>query len=129
VKPILFLPAFIFLIISAILLCMPGNAHFPGSWWFRNIPQFDKLVHIGLFGTLCLLFHLPAWKSTLSNRKRQRWFWFISIATVSYGVAIEFIQRELIVGRSFEEADILADTVGSLGALALSLSFFLRKQD
>lgn len=83
---------------------------------------------MGLFGLLCLLFHLPAWRSSLSNRSRHRWYWFISIASITYGVAIEFIQRDLVRGRSFEEADILADAVGSLGALALSQTFFLRKQ-
>lgn len=30
----------------------------------------------------------------------------------SYGIAIEFIQAELIEGRSFEELDIVADFIG-----------------
>lgn len=80
-----------------------------------------------MFGMLCFLFHLPAWKSSLQNRARQRWFWLISIGSVIYGTGMEFVQRELIVNRSFEEADILADTVGALGALALSQTLFLRK--
>jgi len=126
-KPIRFIPAFLFLIITVILLCLPGTGQFPASWWFRKIPQFDKLVHIGMFGMLCFLFHLPAWKSNLENKARQRWFWFISIGCILYGTGMEFVQRELIIGRSFEEADILADSVGALGALALSQTLFLRK--
>lgn len=122
-----FIPAFIFLAISIYLLCLPGNGSFPASWWFQKIPQFDKLVHIGIFGMLCFLFHLPAWKSSLRNKARQRWFWFISIGSILYGTAMEFVQRELVVGRSFEEADILADAVGALGALALSQTIFLQK--
>lgn len=74
------------------------------------------------------LFHIPAWKSTLENKGRQRWFWFISIGCILYGTGMEFVQRELIIGRSFEEADILADAVGALGALAFSQTIFLRKQ-
>lgn len=81
-----------------------------------------------MFGMLCFLFHLPAWKSNLRNKSRQRWFWFISISFILYGTAMEFVQRELVVGRSFEEADILADAVGALGALALSQTIFLQKQ-
>ncbi|HCL05798.1 MAG TPA: hypothetical protein DHW64_07475 [Chitinophagaceae bacterium] len=126
-KLIRFIPAFIFLIITIILLCLPGNNGFPGSWWFRKIPQFDKLVHIGMFGMLCFLFHLPAWKSSLQNGARQRWFWLVSVGSIVYGTGMEFVQRELIVNRSFEEADILADSVGALGALALSQTLFLRK--
>lgn len=127
-KLIRFIPAFIFLAISIYLLCLPGNAAFPAGWWFKKIPQFDKLVHIGMFGMLCFLFHLPAWKSSLRNKGRQRWFWFISIGSILYGTAMEFVQRELVVGRSFEEADILADAVGALGALAFSQTVFLQKQ-
>lgn len=127
-KPTRFIPGFIFLAITIYLLCLPGNSSFPASWWFRKIPQFDKLVHIGMFGMLCFLFHLPAWKSNLQNKDRQRWFWFISISFILYGTAMEFVQRELVVGRSFEEADILADAVGALGALALSQTIFLQKQ-
>lgn len=81
-----------------------------------------------MFGMLCFLFHLPAWKSSLKNKNRQRWFWFISIGCIAYGTGMEFVQRELVIGRSFEEADILADAVGALGALALSQTIFLEKQ-
>lgn len=123
-----FIPAFIFLIITIFLLCLPGTNGLMESWWFRNIPQFDKLVHIGMFGMLCFLFHLPAWKSKLQNSGRQKWFWTVSVLSVAYGTGMEFVQRELIVNRSFEEADILADTVGALGALALSQTIFLRKK-
>ncbi len=80
-----------------------------------------------MFGLLCFLFHFPAWKSSLQNGARQRWFWLVSIVTIAYGTGMEFVQRELIVNRSFEEADILADAVGALGALALSQTLFLRK--
>lgn len=123
-----FIPAFIFLFVSIYLLCLPGSSSFPGSWWFRNIPQFDKLVHIGMFGLLCLLFHFPAKTSSLKNPSRQRWFWLVSIVAIAYGTLMEFVQRELVINRSFEEADILADAVGALGALAVSQSFFLKKR-
>ncbi|MFN3795844.1 MAG: VanZ family protein, partial [Chitinophagaceae bacterium] len=92
------------------------------------IPQFDKLVHIGLFGLLSLLFHWPAMKSNWNNTRRKLWFWMISCFSVAYGTIMEFVQRELIVNRSFEEADILADSVGAFSALAFSLTFFLQKQ-
>lgn len=127
-KIIHFIPAFIFFIISIILLCLPGTKNFPAAWWFQKIPQFDKLVHIGLFGLLSLLFHWPAMKSNWNEGKRRVWFWVISCSSVAYGTIMEFVQRELIVNRSFEEADILADSVGAFAALAFSLTFFLQKK-
>lgn len=76
---------------------------------------------------LCLLFQWPAIKSQWSNTDRKGWFWTISAVSVAYGTIMEYVQRDLIVNRSFEEADILADAVGAFGALAFSLTFFLEK--
>jgi hypothetical protein len=67
-------------------------------------------------------------KSNWNDGKRRVWFWVISCSSVAYGTIMEFVQRELIVNRSFEEADILADSVGAFAALAFSLTFFLQKK-
>lgn len=122
-----FIPAITFFIISVILLCLPGSPNFPGSWWFQKIPQFDKLVHIAIFGLLCLLFQWPALKTNWKNTSRKTWFWAISAFSIAYGTIMEYVQRDLILNRSFEEADILADAVGAFGALSFSLTFFLQK--
>ena len=111
---------------SLFLLTLPGSS-VPSGWFFIHIPQFDKIVHIGMFGMLCILFHFPAFTSPLSGRQKLGWYWLISIAGILYGVAMEFVQRDLVANRSFEGADILADMVGSLGALAIALS--LKRQE
>ena len=54
-KKLHFLPGFIFLGISLFLLTLPGSS-VPSGWFFIHIPQFDKIVHIGMFGMLCILF-------------------------------------------------------------------------
>ena len=125
-KKLHFLPGFIFLGISLFLLTLPGSS-VPSGWFFIHIPQFDKIVHIGMFGMLCILFHFPAFTSPLSARQKLGWYWLISIAGILYGVVMEFVQRDLVANRSFEGADILADMVGSLGALAIALS--LKRQE
>jgi VanZ family protein len=125
-KKLHFLPGFIFLGISLFLLTLPGSS-VPSGWFFIHIPQFDKIVHIGMFGMLCLLFHYPAFQASLSNNQKLSWYWLISILGSLYGVAMEFVQRDLVANRSFEGADILADMVGSLGALAIALS--LKRQE
>lgn len=126
-KKLHFLPGFIFLGISLFLLTLPGSS-VPSGWFFIHIPQFDKIVHIGMFGMLCILFHFPAFTSSLSGRQKSAWYWLISLAGILYGVAMEFVQRDLVANRSFEGADILADMVGSLGALAISLSIQRQEQ-
>jgi VanZ family protein len=125
-KKLHFLPGFIFLGMSLFLLTLPGSS-VPSGWFFIHIPQFDKIVHIGMFGMLCILFHFPAFTSPLSGRQKLGWYWLISIAGILYGVVMEFVQRDLVANRSFEGADILADMVGSLGALAIALS--LKRQE
>ena len=125
-KKLHFLPGFIFLGISLFLLTLPGSS-VPSGWFFIHIPQFDKIVHIGMFGMLCILFHFPAFTSPLSGKQKISWYWLVSIAGILYGVAMEFVQRDLVANRSFEGADILADMVGSLGALAIALS--LKRQE
>ena len=106
---------------------MPGSS-VPSGWFFTHIPQFDKIVHIGMFGMLCILFHFPAFTSSLSGRQKTTWYWLVSIAGIVYGVSMEFVQRDLVANRSFEGADILADMVGCLGALAISASFFRQER-
>jgi len=126
-KKLHFLPGFIFLGISLFLLTLPGSS-VPSGWFFTHIPQFDKIVHIGMFGMLCLLFQFPAFQAPLSNNQKLGWYWLISTLGTAYGIAMEFVQRDLVANRSFEGADILADMVGCLGALAISVSFFSREK-
>ena len=126
-KKLHFLPGFIFLGISLFLLTLPGSS-VPSGWFFRHIPQFDKIVHIGMFGMLCILFQYPAFQGTLTKLQKIGWYWLVSIVCILYGVTMEFVQRDLVASRSFEEADILADMVGCLGALAISASFFRQER-
>jgi VanZ family protein len=126
-KKIHFLPGFIFLGISLFLLTLPGSS-IPSGWFFIHIPQFDKIVHIGMFGLLCLCYHYPAYTSTLTSRQKTSWYWLVSLLGVAYGVAMEFVQRDMVANRSFEGADILADMVGCLVALAISVSFFRQER-
>ncbi len=116
-----FWPAIVWLILSSVAFCLPGQA-LPQEDWF-GIIQFDKWIHVGLFSVMvflwCLpLFHRPALH--LSLAKLSIW---ISIAFLSYGILMEFIQHFFIPHRSFDLGDIAADAVGCLIGL-----FFVRGQ-
>jgi VanZ family protein len=115
-----FLPPFLFLVISVILLTLPGN-DLPHIGFLTQIPQFDKLVHIGMFGLLVYLFGV-AFQKTL--KKDRSFLLLVAVLGIIYGVAMEFVQKYWVVGRSFDLADIAADTIGCLGAYVCLLIRF-----
>ena len=113
-----FLPAILFFVFTTFLLCLPGS-EFPTGRLF-SIPQLDKAVYISFFTTLCLLFSFPLKKRLNNVSKIKQWFFIICLLGISYGIAIEFIQKNWIPNRSFELLDIVADSVGCLLALLIS---------
>lgn len=121
-----FLPAVSWFILSFILLTLPGST-VPKYPWLATI-QADKWVHIGLFGMLCLLSMLPFRVSNYNNQQRKKWFLFITLGGVLFGILMEFVQTNWIINRSFEYGDILADTVGCSLAYYISLRKLLVKE-
>ncbi len=84
----------------------------------QDIPHFDKLVHAILFGFLGWLcaWGLSAWRADWGKRLLP----LLVAATLAsgFGVLCELAQQA-IPSRSFELADIVANSVGALGAVAL----------
>ena len=108
-KLINFLPAVFLSLVSFILLIMPGS-DIPKSSLF-DILYFDKWVHVGMFGLLTIVWGYPFLKK---YKRSAKVFCKISVIIIVYGVAMEFAQKYLAVGRSFDILDILADCVGSV---------------
>ncbi len=99
-------------VITTILLCIPGKK-LPKIVWLQ-IPHFDKIVHIFIFGLLSYSF------CRTTNRK---WFWLVAFICSCYGTAMEFVQENWIPNRSFDVFDIAADTVGSFIAIVFLIYF------
>lgn len=117
-----FLPAIVWLIISVILLCIPGN-DLPKSHFF-DIPFFDKYIHTIMFFVLTALFCYPFIYSQKKPEVIRSWFFRITVFAVIYGVAMEFVQKYLVYGRSFDLIDIVFDAVGSvIGMVVVTLIF------
>jgi VanZ family protein len=114
VKPkfISFLPALIWLIITFILLVMPGS-DIPQAQIFDLI-YFDKWVHVGMFGLLTILWGYPFFKTNIASTNL---FTKITVCVILYGVLMEFVQKFFAFERSFDFLDILADSIGCLLAL------------
>ena len=97
----------VWFVVTTILLCIPGKK-LPKMGWLQ-IPYFDKYVHIFIFGVLSYLF---------CRTTNKRWFWLVALICTCYGTAMEFVQENWIPNRSFDAFDIIADTIGSFGAIA-----------
>ncbi len=119
-----FLPGIAWFFIVLVLTTLPGS-DIPKAKWLEKI-YFDKWVHIGMFGGLTFLFCWPFNKSAFTSRQRLYYFLKIAMAVSIWGLAIEFIQRFYIVGRSFDLLDWAADSFGALIALLFCKKWFIK---
>lgn len=83
-------------------------------------PHFDKMVHAGLFGTLCLLLALSL-RSSAPKMGTRRLLALAVLASFTYGITDE-IHQAFVPGRSCDTLDALADLAGAI-LVAFSLGF------
>jgi VanZ family protein len=121
-----FFPAIAWFIVVMFLLCLPGK-FIPRIAWLNDI-YFDKWVHAGLFGLLTLLFCMPFHKSPFTNSHRVAYFIKIALASSIWGLAIEFVQKFLITGRTFDLLDWAADSLGCFVAFLIARKYFKTSQ-
>ena len=104
-------------IFMGILLTLPGSM-LPNEASFQ-IPQFDKLVHIGMFGGFVFLWNLYLSNRQHTPKKLLRLFFCVFVLGVIYGIGSEYVQKH-VPGRDFDEADIIADMIGASLAYGIS---------
>lgn len=107
--------ALVAVVILLLSLGDPGTAVRPV---YSLIPHADKLFHVIMYFSLTIVVlvqyrHLTVKISTVV---------MMVLGAFAYGVIIEFLQRWLTSGRSFELADILFNLAGIISATIL---FFL----
>ena len=107
-----FIPGIAWFFVVLVLICLPGK-DIPKIGWLTSI-NFDKAVHVGVFGLLTVLFCWPLYKSDVKTNDRINYFIKIAIATSLWGLATEFIQKFWIPSRSFDLFDWAADSLGAL---------------
>lgn len=86
-------------------------------------PGADKLVHTLMFGGTAVAFLFDLQKHYCWHPLRWPTLIGIAVSLSLAGIAIEFAQEALGDGRSFEEADMAADTIGAFSAAALWCAF------
>jgi protein TonB len=106
------LPSIIWAFVILVFCGYPGSGLPHVSFHF--ILPLDKYVHIFLFGSLCFFLY-KYFKNQEALTFFARFPLFSAFGTSSfYGILIEFLQKYVFIGRSFEGKDILADASGAL---------------
>ena len=105
-----------------ILLRMPGSDIQGTSWmsFILHLPFADKVIHMGLFGSLALsiFFHFEQYLNISFRSIRTKAVTLI--ACILYGIGMEFYQKYFVPSRSLDVIDMIADAMGAL----LALPFF-----
>lgn len=108
--------AFCWLLISTILLTIPGTS-FPKENWLSKI-WFDKWVHIAMFSVMVVLWYGAIQKKPPPGSKLKKVIVLTGVFSLLYGIGMEFVQEYLVVNRFFDSGDIIADAVGcTIGVL------------
>jgi VanZ family protein len=98
-------------LIILVLMCTPGN-YIPSEQGFF-VPDFDKVIHMGVFAGFVFLWSLyqttrrPPFKRLLLG-----FFCFYMLGNL-FGIGIEYAQKYWIPGRDYDLADIIADMFGA----------------
>jgi len=119
-----FIPGIIWFIVIFILVTLPGK-DIPKISFLDEI-DFDKLVHMGIFGILTILFCWPFHKSQVSAKKKIRYFTIIAVLIIAWGYGTELIQKiwwEL--GRTYDLFDWAADSIGAIAGYIFSRKKFV----
>ncbi|MGI9137452.1 MAG: VanZ family protein [Sediminibacterium sp.] len=103
-----------------VLLSLPGNEFPDQTSWISKImslPFADKIVHMGLFGSLALSIFVHFEVHTDASYKSNRVKAIALIVCILYGIGMEYYQKYFVPNRGFEILDMLADAIGALCAL------------
>lgn len=107
-----FIPGIAWFFVVMILLFTPGNDLPEVGDWFSRI-DFDKFIHMGVFGLMVLLFMVPIGKSDLTRKEKANYFLKIALCACLWGITSELVQKYFIPGRSFDLLDWAADSIGA----------------
>ncbi|MFT3936951.1 MAG: VanZ family protein [Chitinophagaceae bacterium] len=111
-------------ILIQVLLCLPGS-DIPSGGMF-DIPNLDKIVHVGLFGGLTFLWCYYFYLKGKTPTQLKTIFFIIYLLTCANGIILEFVQRDYIPNRSFDLGDIIADVLAASVAYGICNIRFIK---
>jgi VanZ family protein len=78
-----------------------------------SIPDFDKFVHVALFGGLVFLWCFYFSSKKYPTKKLMVLFFLSFLFSNALGISLEFVQKCCIPFRDYSEGDIIADMIGA----------------
>lgn len=115
---------FSILISAGILYLSLANASNFNEPAFINIPNFDKIVHFGMYFTLSISIFIENRKSIDSLKK----ILLVCLIPFGYGILMEILQM-FTATRSASIADGIADLAGIIFALSVWRTFLSKRLD
>lgn len=100
--------AILWTLLIFVLCLIPGN-ELPDV----DVPLVDKWAHVILFGIFSFL-----WMCTIPSRKPYVLF-AVLVITIFLGWLVEYIQGHYAIGRSQDNMDTLADSIGGIVGVGL----------
>jgi hypothetical protein len=114
-------------IMIIVLLALPGNM-LPSEQGF-SIPNFDKAVHITLFGGMVFLWCFYFYSKKIAVKKLLSAFFIVYVCANVLGIGMEFVQKYFIPFRDFELGDIIADMIGAGIAYGFCNMFLIEEKN
>ncbi len=91
--------------------CLPGSL-VPNEKGFA-IPNFDKLIHMTMFGGFVFLWNLHLANRSLALPRLLRVFFVFYMLGNIFGISTELAQKYWIPGRDYDTYDIISDMFGA----------------
>ncbi len=113
-QPVRFLLVVLYVGCIAVLSLLPPQD-------FPKIPMFpgmDKVVHILMYFIFSLL---SCW--SVKTELNFSWLLLIIPVTIGWGIFMEYMQRSMHMGRSFDPNDILANSFGVVSGVLIYVLF------
>lgn len=108
------IPAILWTLFIASSCLLPASAF--ESFSIKSIFQLDKLIHFVLYFVFVLLWALT------QERVSKKSIILLGILSIAYGILIEVLQSAMSLGRAYDVADIVANTIGCVfGVLSITL--------
>jgi predicted Abi (CAAX) family protease len=120
----LLLPFIGWVIFCTVLLTIPGDS-LPGESWL-NIPHLDKYIHIFLFSVMTVLMSRWLLKKGIPYHRDKLYIIVCALIALAYGIAMEYVQKYWIPLRSFDYTDIIADGVGAILGVVITVFYYLK---
>jgi VanZ family protein len=108
------LPDLVPLIVYCVFIFI--QSHLPVPFEMPEVSHFDKLLHLGAYGVMAILFY-RTYQAGWPRAMQQALIWASVISTALYGLSDE-IHQYFVPQRSADPLDWLADAIGgALGAV------------